>query len=321
MTDTALNGTEPTLDLDAMLEDLHNDFKGDIPIGGGEEDEDTGGGGTGSAEQSDAGGGPEGLATDSSGDGLDDDGAGSGDLEEALPPGFLRVGEEVLPQNEVQALLELNRRVKNDPDTASRVRQAVLGQQTAPPPTEDPDALPAWLDPDDLAGVQHFRYTQRIERELDEVRRKDANREAQFLQTAEQQRQSEVIDAFRSSMKEFREEYPGFSPEELKGITDHAASMGLLEAPERIGKTLRGGIVKALELAMWDSPDYRTKATAGDTVRTQQQQSQARKQKSSALSSSTGSTPRTQSQEPAPTNRQEVMAQSLEFLRSGQATD
>lgn len=34
MTDTALNGTEPVLDLDAMLEDLHNDFKGDIPIGG-----------------------------------------------------------------------------------------------------------------------------------------------------------------------------------------------------------------------------------------------------------------------------------------------
>jgi hypothetical protein len=311
MTDTAHIGTEPVLDLDAMLEDLHNDFKGDIPLGGGEEE--SGDVSTGDGEDT----------TESSTDAETDAGQPSPELppELSVPPGFVQFGEEVLPESEVQTLLGLRKRLVDDPATADRVRLAVLGD-TPPPKSEvDPDALPAWLDPDDLAGVQHFRYTQRIERELEEVRRKDQAREAQFLQTAEQQRQAEVIDAFRSSMKEFREEYPGFSPEDLKNITDHAASMGLLENPEKIGKTLRGGIVKALELAMWDSPDYRTKATAGGTVLSQEQKSQIRKDKSSALSSSTGSTPRTQSQEPTPTNRREVMSSALEFLRSGAVTD
>jgi hypothetical protein len=312
MSDTALNGTEPILDLDAMLEDLHNDFKGDIPIGGGEESGDAStGDDEGTVEPPPE---LEATETDTSPD------------SEPLPPGYVQFGQEVLPENEVQALLELNRRVKGDPDTASRVRQAVLGQvsspeQTAPPSTEEADALPAWLDPDDQQSVFLYRQQQRIDRELAEVRRRDEQRQAQFAQTAEQQRQAEVIDAFRSSMKEFRDEYPGFSPEDLKVITDRAAGMGLLENPEKIGKTLRGGIVKALELAMWDSPEYRAKAEHGATVRTKEQQSKDRKQKSSALSSSTGTSPRTQSQEPAPTNRQEVMAQGLDFLRSGAVTD
>jgi hypothetical protein len=97
--------------------------------------------------------------------------------------------------------------------------------------------------------------------------------------------------------------------------------MGLLENPEKIGQTLSGGIVKALELSMWDIPEYRAKVAAGGTVLSQEQKSQDRKQKSSALSSSTGSTPRTQSQEPTPTNRREVMSSALEFLRSGSVTD
>jgi hypothetical protein len=311
MVDTAQNGTEPVLDLDAMLEDLHNEFQGDPIVSEG--DGDPGDGGVPPVEDQEPAVPTADEPTPPSPD---------AELDSVLPPGMVQFGEEVLPQNEVQALLELNRRVKSDNDLASRVRQAVLGQQESTnAPAQDADALPAWLDPDDLPAVNQFRHTQRLERELEEVRRKDQLREAQFLQTAEQQRQAEVIDAFRSSMKEFRDEYPAFTLEDLNVITQHAAGMGLLEAPEKIGKTLRGGIVKALELAMWDSPEFRAKVTAGDTVRTKAEQSQARKQKSSALSSSTGSTPRTQSQEPAPTNRTEVMAAGLEFLRSQASLD
>jgi hypothetical protein len=305
MVDTAQNGTEPILDLDAMLEDLHNDFKGDETESG---DASTGND-EGTAEPP-----PELEATDT-------DTSPDSELETVLPPGMVQFGPEVLPQQEVDALLELNRRVKGDNDLASRVRQAVLGQQEQATQAVEPDALPVHIDPDNQEAVFLYRQQQRIDAELSELRAQREQELARAAQTAEQARQAEVIDAFRAGMKEFRDEYPALEVQDLKTITDRAAGMGLLEAPEKIGKTLRGGIFKALELAMWDSPEYRARITAGDTVRTKEQQSKDRKQKSSALSSSTGSSPRTQSQEMAPTNRTEVMAQSLEFLRSGNVTD
>ena len=233
----------------------------------------------------------------------------------------MRVGEEILPEQEVKALLELNRRVKDDPGTATRVREAVLGQQTQQQTTEDPDALPVWVDPDDQQAVFSYRQQQRIDRELQELKADRERERAQQSQAQQDARVTEVRDAFRASMKEFRDDFPYFDLEDLNKIANRAASMGLLEHPEKVGGTLKGGIVTALETAMWSDPTYREKATAGATVRTKQQKSQDRKQKSSALSSSTGSVVRTQSQEQVPTTRKEIMAAGLEFLRSGSTTD
>lgn len=309
MSDTALNGTEPVLDLDAMLEDLHNDFQGDIPLGGGEQAE-SGDASDGNEEEPSVGASEE---TDPSPD---------PGLDEVLPPGFVRFGEEILPEVEVKALLELNQRVKKDTDLASRVRQAVLGQQTSSlPADQEAEALPAWLDPEDQQSVFLYRQQQRIDAELAEMKKAEQTRLQGLSLQQEEARKAEVIDAFRGSMKEFREEHPDFTPEDLKTITDRAAAMGLLEHPEKVGGTLRGGIVSALDTAMWALPQFREKAAGGGTVRTKEQASQDRKQKSSALSSSTGSSPRTQSQEMAPTNREEVKAAALEYIRSGAATD
>ena len=310
MTDIAAQtSVEPVLDLDAMLEDLHNDFQGDIPIGGGE------------TEEGGASSDGEGVADESPTPADEPTPPSSDDLETVLPPGMVQFGQEVLPDQEVRALLELNRRVKGDAELAKRLKVAVEGGQATPETEAQPDALPIHIDPDNQEAVYLYRQQQRLDAELQEMRRLEAQRQQQQSLSFEQKRQAEVIDAFRAGMKEFREEYPGFSPQDLKTITDRAANMGLLEAPEKIGGSLQGGIVKALELTMWDIPDFRARITAGDTVRSKEQQSQSRKQKSSALSSSTGSASRTQPQEPATTTRQGVMASALEFLRSGQSIE
>jgi hypothetical protein len=238
---------------------------------------------------------------------------------------MVQFGQELLPQTEVDALLELNRRVKNDAGTASRVRAAVLGEGLPYPgaaqPEPDPDALPEWVDPDDQSAILQYRHTQRMERELAELRQAEAQRAQQFQQAQESQRVTDVRDAFRVSLKEFRDTFPHFDAIQLNAIANRAASMGLLEEPEKVGGTLKGGIVAALETAMWATPEYRELALGGATVRSQEQSSQVRKHKSSALSSSTGSSPRTQSREQAPTTRQEVMAGALDFLRSGGTDD
>lgn len=302
MTDTAPVSIEPVLDLDAMLEDLHNEFQGE-PEGDGT----SGDGGVPPVQEEELDRPTSGEPTSPSPD---------AELDHVLPPGMVQFGEEVLPQDEVKALLEFNRRVKGDADTASRVRKALLGEQEAQTAPEQPDALPIHIDPEDQQAVFLFRQQQRIDAEIQEVRRLEQQRLQQQAQTAEQRRQAEVIDAFRAGMREFRGEYPDFTVADVKSLTDRAANMGLLNHPEELGETLQGGFVRALELVMWDSPDHRARITAGGTVRTKEQQAATRKQKSSALSSSTGSTPRTQSQEPAPTNRQEVIASGLEFIRS-----
>ena len=318
MTDTAQTEDEvveyrpPMLDIDAMLDTLHNELQVDDPEESGvkpEDDENFG--------LSKPYGTPEGV--------VDTEEVPEGDAGQAdpdlLPPGYVRVGEEVLSETEARALLELNRRVKDDPDTATRVRNALLGQQPTQEQAPDPDALPAWLDPDDQQAVFQYRQTQRIDAELQEIKRNEAQRVQQQALSQEEARRVEVIDAFRGSMKEFRDDHPTFGPEDLKVITDRAASMGLLESPEKVGGTLRAGIVTALDTAMWSMPEYRERAASGATVPTKEQKSATRKQKSSALSSSTGSVVRTQSQEPTPTTRKEVVAGALDFLRSGQVAD
>jgi hypothetical protein len=312
----------PMLDLDAMLEDLHNGFQ-DPPEQEGakpEHDEEFGRsepyrGVSGTPEGSDAASGGVGGSGTGEPEAISE---GVGDL---LPPGYVRVGEEVLPEAEVRGFLDLNRKLKAEPDTATRVREALFPSQKPPEQAVDPDALPAWIDPDDQQSVFLFRQNQRIEREVEELRRNEAARAQQQVLSQQEARKVEVLDAFRSSMKEFRDEHPTFGPEDLKVITDRAASMGLLEAPEKVGGTLRAGIVTALDTAMWSMPEYREKVTSGATVPSKEQKSATRKQKSSALSSSTGSVVRTQSQEPTPTTRKEVVAGALDFLRSGAVTD
>jgi hypothetical protein len=113
--------------------------------------------------------------------------------------------------------------------------------------------------------------------------------------------------------------HPELEQDEVRAIVDIAAQRGLLEAPEKLDPegSLEGGMGQALDMAMWAVPEYREKVLHSDTVRTKAQQSQDRKHKSSALSSSTGSTPRNTTQEARPGNRTEMMQNALADFRSG----
>jgi len=151
---------------------------------------------------------------------------------------------------------------------------------------------------------------------LAEMRRLEEVRQQQMALSQEEARRNQVVDAWRDAMQAFHAQHPGLDMTDLKGIADRAAELKLLDQPESVGGSLRGGFEVALDTAMWATPQYREKALAGDTVATKEQQSQDRKRKASALSSTSGSSPRTQSTEAAPTTRQEVLSAGLSFLRS-----
>ena len=308
MTDTARirsDNIEPVLDLDAMLLDLHNEFKGEP---GGEVE--TGEASTGNDED-DVG---ETSATEAS------EVTDSPDLDQILPPGYVKVGDQVVSELEARAFLGLNERIKKEPGLAGRL-QALLDGKVQTEQAPEPDALPVHIDPDDQQAVFLFRQQQRIDAEVAQIRARDQAREQQSQLQARELREAAVRDAFREGMREFKDDHPTFDLADLNGIAQRAASMRLLENPEAVGGTLKAGIVAAFEAAMYATPEYREKATAGASVPTKEQRSTSRKQKSSALSSSTGSVVRTQSQEQTPTTRRAVIDAGLEFLRSGAVTD
>lgn len=304
MSDTALDPIpEPEIDLDAMFADLNRDFQDPPEEGGtGEADADLD---TGTESTSESGA----------------EGEGSDPPQTSLPPGMVDFGGEIIPLEEAQALLSLNRQVKEDPEKARRVRAAVLGQQLVVDQTQTEPTLPEWLDPEDTQAVFMYRQQQKIEGELAQMKAQAEQRAQKEAVDAESTRRSQVVDAWRATMTEFHGAHPEFDQADLKAIADVAGTMGLLDNPEKVGGSLQAGFHTAMETAMWAKPEYRDKALHSATLRTKEQQAQDRKRKSSALSSSTGSTPRTQSQEARPTDRKAVMAQALDDLRSGNLTD
>lgn len=291
---------EPELDLDAMIRDLHENFTDpEEPTPSPGEDAGTT------------------VAVDQQAEVEGGTAAPPPSVETALPPGMVDFGGEIMPVQEAQALLELNRQVKGDPEKAKRVREAILGQQTAVNAAEP--ALPEWLDPEDQQGIFLYRQQQRIDAELAEVKAAEARRQQEFQVNQAEARKQLVISSFRQTLTKFHAAHPEFETEDVSAIVSKAANMGLLEAPEKLDPegSLEGGMGQALDLAMWAVPEYREKVLHSDTVRSKAQQSQDRKHKSSALSSSTGSTPRNTTQEAKPGNRQEMMANMLSDFRSG----
>lgn len=316
MSDTA---QEPALDLDAMLQDLHNEFQGDPP----ERDENFGL--SKPYDPTDRGADAADTGDDIAATGADDvDGEPEGQtdpgLDDLVPPGYVKVGDQVVSELEARAFLGLNERIKRDPEFAQRLQAVVDGK---PLEQEKPaeEQLPAWLDPDDQQALFLYRSAEATRAEVAEMRRRDEVRQQQAQIEVREAREAQVKDAFREGMREFKDDHPQFDMADLNGIAQSAGTMGLLENPEAIGGTLKAGFIKALEGAMWASPEYREKAAAGATLPSKAERSTSRKQKSSALSSSTGSVVRTQSQEQTPTTRKDIMGQALEFLRSGAVTD
>lgn len=300
----------PVLDLDALLDGL-SDIR--AKEAGEEEVEEHPPG-----EHSDDDGPSSDVSSTDTGGGE----AGGGGYESTsatVPPGMVAVGDDYISEQEARALLDLNRQVKEDPAKAAAIAAALGGHvpaQEAPAPVHS-DALPEWIDPDDAAAVAQHRETQELRSELARIREADQRREAQVQAQLEQSRRGQVVDAWRDAVATFRTAHPDLDEADIKTLADRAAGLGMLANPEAVGGSLRGGFEIALDAALWATPQYRERAMSGATLPTKQEQSQSRKKKASALSSTSGSSPRTQSTEATPTTRSEVMQAGLAFLREG----
>jgi hypothetical protein len=270
-------------DLDEMLDGLHEiagaeeSTPSETPDGGGQEE-------TGNAPPAAA----------------EEGGGAVSDTPSPVPPGYIDFEGQQLPVDQVRALLELDRRMREEPEVAQRVGQALK----AP---EEPAKLPDWIDPEDTQAVRLYEHSESIRAENDRQR-------AQLAQVNERDARARVVDAFRGAVGSFKAAHPNLNDEQIAQIADACGRANIVEGLERTEGSLTQAFVRGMEMTMWGTPSLRSLALSEEQGSVAGK-SKDRKQKTAALSPSGGSAPRTETRKAVPKTREEAAAMALQALR------
>jgi hypothetical protein len=188
--------------------------------------------------------------------------------KDPVPPGYIEFEGRTWPIDEVRALLQLNQRMRDDPDVATRVSGAI-----APPPETEPK-LPEWIDPEDRTAVGLWHETQAAKTRAEQAERR-------LTAKSEEERRAHVVDSFRSAVSQFRTKHPNLNDEQVAQIADMTGRANIIEGLERTEGSLAAAFDRGMEMTMWSTPDLRSLALAdqSDTVPANDK-AQARKQKS-----------------------------------------
>lgn len=297
MTDTAsfpreLSELETAFpDTDAMLDELRE------LSGVSDEITDAGEHGTDAPTR---GAGSEGEAPDPAATAGTEGGASSSLPPSVAPPGTVQIGDEFVPVQEAQALLEFSRRMRTEPEVATRVSDALTR------PTE-PAALPEWVDPDDAFQVNMYHQNQ-------QAMAAQAQTTAELQARAQRDRQAHVVDSFRSALSNFRSAHPNLTETQVSAIA-HSTPPEIIDGLERKEGSVTAAFERAMEMTMWSDPELRSLALADNAGNVAANKSSDRKTKQSALSGSGGSAPRTRAETSRPKTREDVAAQALRAIR------
>jgi len=221
-----------------------------------------------------------------------------------VPPGYVEFQGRHWPVEEVQAMLALNQRMKESPELAQRVGQALT-------PAPETATLPEWIDPSDTTAVKLWEHQQRIDAEQ---RRIAAQAEAR----AADDRRTQVVDGFKDAVSEIRSRYPQLTDEQLYRAGDIAGRSGIFDGLERAEGSLRAGFVKGLDMVLWSTPELRS-AVSGETATTVPANAKDRKMKQAALTP--GGAPASKATQPVerPKTREQLMEAMLNDVRSSVA--
>lgn len=218
------------------------------------------------------------------------------------PPGYIDFEGQQLPVDQVRALLELDRKMREEPEVAARVGAALR------PPAE-PAALPEWIDPEDTQAVRLYQHSESVRAEANEAK-------AQLAQVSERDQRARVVDSFKTAVVQFRAKYPNLNDEQVAQIADATGRANIVEGLERTEGSLTQAFDRAMEMTMWGTPALRSLALASDGATVSPDKSKERKSKTAALSPSGGSAPRNSEKAARPKTREELMGTMLEAVRN-----
>jgi hypothetical protein len=162
-------------------------------------------------------------------------------------------------------------------------RQAAASQPEAPKPVEPPE----WVDREDPADMARWQYMQKLELQ-------QAQLLANQQRFAQQEATARATTDANSGISTFRALHPELSEEDITTLRIHAVSLDIIDG---LAKTRSGqdAVLKALDIAYWDHPEFRARATAAPSPAEKKKTERAeKKEKLNALGGSSGSVSRTE---------------------------
>lgn len=168
--------------------------------------------------------------------------------------------------------------------------KTLLEREKAAAPPPEPPKPPEWLDQDDPAQMAMWTRQQELEKQVAAI----AGNQQQI---AQQQAVARATNDAELGISTFRTSHPELTEDDISKLRLHAVSLDIIDG---LARTRSGpeAILKALDIAYWDHPEFRARAVATPSPADEKKaKAQERKGKLNALSGSSGSAPR---QEPKP---------------------
>ena len=238
---------------------------------------------------------------------------------------FITVRGQQIPRADIERLYEFDQYMRQNPETAQRVSQA-LAQPPAQPTGESPvpaapppeAAAPTFVEPQPPEGFDlddpqiKFLWDQNVntQRQIWEQGRQVAD----FARATQSQQQT-IIDAqaradMDSALSQFRAEFPGLNDDDVASVRQEAAP--LLPAMMQNLAPI-DAIKRSMEVAAWANADMRPKLSAEESGPTEKEKSTRRKRLAGQISGSPRSAPKVESRPSFTSDRDMVNALAQEF--------
>lgn len=213
-------------------------------------------------------------------------------------------GREV-PVSEARSLIDLRNYLAANPDKAQAVRSALEDKPPAPP---EPPKAPEWLDQDDPVQVNMWQRQVELETQIAQIA-------GNQRMVAERQEQARAQADFETGLATFRVNHPELTEDDISKLRVHAVGLDIIDGLAR-KRSGADAISKALDIAYWDHPEFRAKASATPTpTEAKVKKATERKGKLDALNpTSSGSAPRQESRPNLSTDR-EARTAAAQWLR------
>lgn len=190
--------------------------------------------------------------------------------------------------------------------TKREVQREAAARQPAPEPPK-PVEPPEWVDRDDPSDLARWNYMQKLELQQSQL----LENQRRF---AEQEQASKAMVAVDGALSTFRQLHPELTEDDVQTVRTHAAALEIIPGLQRT-RNGTDAVLKALDIAYWDLPEFRAQATATPSPAAVKKAERAeKKEKLNALGGSSGSVPRTEAK-PNLSSDRDARAAAAQWLK------
>lgn len=222
---------------------------------------------------------------------------------------WISIDGRQVPVEEARSMMELRRYLEANPETAQRVRAAIEGQpapEPQPEPAPEPQP-PDFLDIEDPRDAFIWEQFKRQHQQINQLQQTQA-------QNAAEAARSRAVNDVQEAMNTFRVNHPELTEDDIQIVRNHAVGLDIIDGLSR-HRSGSEAVLKALDIAYLDHPEFRAKATGTPSPKEQKAEAaKERKQKLAGIAGSSVSATRQPEPEVKPTSDREARAMAAKWL-------